>query len=160
MSPIGAAAREEPCIRQWSEPKRSVMRKSIGLLVILASAGLASGAVSQPVTGQPLPSGLQRGPDAFVMLAGSAKPYRPTVNPRNFCPAPGHCYEPPRPPTVDHRYKPEVRDHRTAVAKRYRPTVDNPRPPRQGSYPCTAHCGPKPEVRDHRKPPVVLKGPF
>ena len=135
------------------------MRKSLGLLVVLASTGLMTDAVSQPARRQPLPAGLQRGPDAFVMLAGGpkgnvspqraatavvVKPYRPTVD------TPG----PVRPGSGGMSTgggrgdKPEVRDHRETVAvKPYRPTVDNPR-----FYPCTAHCGPsyRPEVRDHR----------
>jgi hypothetical protein len=93
------------------------MRKSFGLLVILASAGLATDAVSQPATRHPLPAGLQHGPDAFVMLAGGAKPYRSTVNSPRYYPCTAH-FGPP--------VKPEVRDHRTPEVKPYRPTVTNP----------------------------------
>jgi hypothetical protein len=109
---------------------------------------------------------IQRGPDAFVMLAGGAKgnvspqragttvvvkPYRPTVdNPRHL-PCTVHC-GPPR-NVEDHRYKPEVRDHRTAVVKPYRPTIDNPRKDFycNGNPRCAPrYMPPKPEVRDHR----------
>jgi|KBSMisStaDraftv2_1062788.scaffolds.fasta_scaffold1685365_2 hypothetical protein len=94
------------------------MRKSLGLLVVLASAGLMTDAVSQPARRQPLPAGLQRGPDAFVMLAGGpkgnvspqraatavvVKPYRPTVDNPRFYPCTVHCGP---------SYRPEVRDHR------------------------------------------------
>jgi hypothetical protein len=139
------------------------MRKSLGLLVVLASAGLATGAVSQPATRQPPPAGLQRGPDAFVMLVGSAKgnvstqrtttavavkPYRPTVDDPRHQPCTVHC-GPPR-NVEDHRYKPEVRDHRTAVVKPYRPTVPNPRFYCNNNPRCAPTYMPKPEVRDHR----------
>jgi hypothetical protein len=137
------------------------MRNSVGLFVVLASAGLATDAFSQPATRQPLHVGLQRGPDAFVMLAGGAKPYRPTVNsPRQgSSPCTAHCG--PRPTVEDHRYKPEVRDHRTAVAKQYRPTVPSKNFYCNGNPRCaTGYKPPKPEVRDHRKPPVAVKGPF
>jgi hypothetical protein len=99
------------------------MRKSLGLLVLLASAGLATDAVSQPAAGQPLPAGLQRGPDAFVMLAGGAKG---NVSPQ--------------------------RAETAVVVKPYRPTVDNPGPVRPGSggMPTGSGKGGKPEVRDHR----------
>jgi hypothetical protein len=140
-----------------------LMRKSLGLLVVLASAGLATDAISQPATSQPLPAGLQRGPDAFVMLAGGAKgnvspqragtavvvkPYRPTVdNPRQQ-PCTVHC-GPPR-NVEDHRYKPEIRDHRTAVVKKYRPTVPNPSFYCNNNPRCAPTYVPKAEVRDHR----------
>jgi hypothetical protein len=99
------------------------MRKSLCLLVVLASAGLATDAVSQPATRQPLPAGLRQGADDLVMLVGTkgnvspqragtavvVKPYRPTVdNPRFYCNANPHCW-PPRP---GYRNNPDVRDHR------------------------------------------------
>jgi hypothetical protein len=118
------------------------MRKSLGLLMLLASAGLATGAVSQPAARQPLPPGLQRGPDAFVMLAGGAKgnvspqragtavvvkplvkPYRPTVDNPRFYPCTPGTFGCTRPITnvEDHRYKPEVRDHRDGSSGPYYP---------------------------------------
>lgn len=139
--------------------RRRAVRKSLGLLVVLASAGLATDAVSQPATRQPLPAGLQRGPDAFVMLTGGkgnvspqrtgtavvVKPYRPTVGPVR--PGSGGTST-----GSGKGGKPEVRDHRDAAVKPYRPTVDNPGPVRPGSGGMSTGSGKggMPEVRDHR----------
>src|SRR5262245_38257058 len=102
------------------------MRKSFALLAILASAGLATDAVSHPAMRQPLPAELQQGPDALVMLVGargSISPQRAgtavVVKPPHLLPCPSPC--------------------RILGAKPYRPTVGNP--PGDGS---------KPEIRDHR----------
>src|SRR5262245_8382870 len=131
------------------------MRNSLGLLVVLVSAGLATDAVSQPATRQPLPAGLQRGPDAFITLAANkgtvspqragttvvVKPYRPTVDGPRHLPCTVHCGP---------RYKPEIRDHRIPAVKPYRPTVNDPRK----DFYCNGNprCAPRymPEVRDHR----------
>jgi hypothetical protein len=119
---------------------RSVMRKSFGLLVVLASAGLATDAVSQPATRQPLPAGFQQGPDALVMPAGAKGNVSPqragtavVVKPSGL----PVTTSPIKPPSVT----------TTPGKPPYRPTVDNPR----SHQPCTVHCGPRNvEVRDHR----------
>jgi hypothetical protein len=150
--------------------------RSLALLAVLASTGLATEAISAPAMRQPPAAGLHHGPDAFITLVrggGGGKgnvsvqrgnafvlpppppkshPYRPTVTPPPSPRGPGlPCYG-------GHCSHPDVvRDHRHETSP-YRPTVSAP-PQHSPRYP--THWGPHgaPNVTDHRHPDAARYRP-